>query len=152
MAASENQQAWLNGQTEYEGMPLYLRRPQFINLEEIEQRFPKLIVAIHQLSAVTSNGSPESEYNKSLAAFDSELVRYFDASRSGTIVLVETFCGRRSYYFYAAKDANLENMRQHFHLHYPDNSIEWAEKSDPGATFIKQYTAQFGPPKTSGNK
>ena len=85
-----SERSWKTGETEYEGLPLFLRFPDKLNFDLLQQQYPKRISVTHLLSEVTNNGSPESNYNETLYEFDGYLVNYLEDNGHGITVLVET--------------------------------------------------------------
>jgi hypothetical protein len=94
---------WLTSpRLEHEGYPLYLRRPEYENIWDFQNKFPKLLTTTHKLDEVKTNGLPESDYNKSLADLDHKLVCLFN-NNEGIIFLIETFGGERNYYYFISE-------------------------------------------------
>ncbi|MGH7991122.1 MAG: DUF695 domain-containing protein, partial [Limisphaerales bacterium] len=94
----------------YEGFPLFLRRPAELDAKSLALLFPKLAVFTHKFSAVQPNGLPEPDYNDGLSEMDGKIVTAFDENHAGVLALVETFGGKRNYYFYISDSANPENI------------------------------------------
>lgn len=140
--AVELARGWFCGVLEHEGFPLMLRFPERPDFDVIEKRFPKLLVIAHQLENVTASGLPDPDYNDSLADLDLELVSIFEAAASGIAVLVETFAGRRSYYFYVEESAVAE-AQHHFAEKYSGVKLEWKVSEGNGCRLIRRYAADY---------
>jgi len=68
---------WLTAEKEYEGFPLYLRRPADLDVDSLRPAHPNLAVVTHEFTKRKPNGLPERDYNESLFEMDIELVRAF---------------------------------------------------------------------------
>ena len=99
---SENMEEmeWLTSETEYEGLPLYLRFPNYANIWTYKEKYPKLICVTHNFENVKDSGLPTTDYNASLIDFDGEVVNLFQPDKNGIVILVETYGGSRNYWFY----------------------------------------------------
>lgn len=134
---------WLISEKLHEGFPLFLRRAAKLNYDDIASLYSKLIVITHHLSKVKPNGLPPEEYNYSLAEFDYYVMSYLKSQSQGLTVLVETFAGNRVYYCYAVDNFSLDVMKNDIETKYPGNNIEWTEKRDTDANFIRQYAKEW---------
>jgi hypothetical protein len=133
---------WLTAEKKYEGLPLFLRRPEKLDYDEIARSYPKLVIITHHLSNVKSNGVPVGEYNYSLADFDHYVVSYLKSRNQGQTVLVETFNGDRTYYCYAVDNFSLDGMKEDVTSKYSGHNLEWTEKKDADAKFIRKYAKE----------
>jgi len=126
----------------YEGFPLYLRRPLGLDFDSLSSRFPVHFTLTHELSFRRFDGAPEPTYNNKLENFDVAVTGYFSASGHGQIVLVETFGGKRHYYFYVVPavepDVVLSDLRRRF----PGFKLAGAARNDPTWIFIRRYTKE----------
>jgi hypothetical protein len=129
---------WLSGETKYEGFPLLLRRPKDVDHEALP---PKLIVVTHLLDKTKPNGLPEPDYNDTLFDFDGDVIDTFRTLKS-TVVLIETFGHKRSYYAYCPESVTLAEVQGRLTKGYPGYRLEWFERSDPTARFIKKYAKE----------
>jgi hypothetical protein len=91
--------SWISTEKTYAGFPLVLRRPTNIDVETLRPMFPALAVVTHEFTKRKPDGLPEPNYNDGLAKMDHELITAFDIDRMGVPALVETFGGKRHYYF-----------------------------------------------------
>lgn len=137
--------SWLNADTFHEGFPIYFRR---LNISVSEYRFlstlyPNLLVLTQFLRHVKQNGLPEAEYNESLETFDSTLVDVFHASDSGIAALIETFAGKRTYYFYVRVGVEAGALLGGFVKRFPIEKIEWKVKPDPEWKLLNGYARDF---------
>ena len=134
---------WKTKQISHEGLPLMLRYPENLDFNLFKSRFMKLVVLRHQFSKVTSNGLPEADYNESLFQFDQKIRDAFDLSQHGVTVLVETFAGKRNYYFYASTKENVAEIVGNLGRLFPQESLSWTIHSDPEWGFISKYSKEF---------
>jgi hypothetical protein len=134
---------WATLTREYEGFPLYLRFPRGLNYDSLQRRFPVRLVLTHVFSFRRFDGAPEPHYNEMLEEFDLSLLRYFKAGGLGQIVLVETFGGKRHYYYYVATSVDAEAILVNLRSRYPEQKVELQSKADPAWQFIRQYTNEF---------
>ncbi|HLH57184.1 MAG TPA: DUF695 domain-containing protein [Verrucomicrobiae bacterium] len=135
--------AWLTAEKTYEGFPLFLRRPTELDVELLRPSFPTLAVVTHRFTKREPNGLPQGDYNDGLVQMDSELVAAFDADRMGVPTLVETFGGKRHYYFYVAPDANVAATISAVARRYPAEQLSWEIRSDPNWGFFERYTREY---------
>src|SRR5690349_15918909 len=98
---------WLMAEKTYEGFPLFLRRPECLDVDLLRPHLPNLAVVKHKFTKRKPNGLPDDDYNHGLREFDHALVSAFDVDRMGVPALVETFGGERNYYFYVAPAADV---------------------------------------------
>lgn len=130
--------AWLSAETKYEGFPLLLRRPKEVDYDGLP---PKLIVVTHLLDKTKPNGLPEPDYSHTLFDFDEGVMDTFRTLQS-SVVLVETFGHKRSYYAYCPDAVTLAEVRERLTKSYPAFRLEWFERADPTAGFIKKYASE----------
>jgi hypothetical protein len=131
---------WLTGEREYEGFPLLLRHPAGLDYDLLPAKW---LAVTHLLDRTLPNGLPEPDYNDTLADFDDDVCRYLSTLDQGKIVLIETFGHQRSYYAYCASDVSLETVKEYFANRYPNFRLEYFEKNDPNAAFIRKYAAEL---------
>ena len=136
-------QTWLTAETTYEGFPLYLRRPAEVDINRLRTALPILVVVTHKFTKRLPNGLPEPDYNHGLAKMDADLVAAFDVDQMGVPVLVETFGGKRNYYFYSAKHADIEGILSAIAGRYPDEHLRWSIQPDPRWDFIERYAKEY---------
>ncbi|WP_155975805.1 DUF695 domain-containing protein [Daejeonella oryzae] len=136
---SKEKMKWFTTDTEYDGLPLYLRRPAHENIWKDKTRLPQLFCITHKLDKVKKNGLPESVYNKTLDGFDEELVYLFDPAKEGIIVLVETFAGKRNYWYYLSKATDYTTQVNRIKEKYPLHNILTSNQEDDDWGFIKEY-------------
>jgi len=134
---------WTTRQTEYEGLPLYLRRPDYENIWEYQSNYPVLICITHEFDSVKDNGLPTSEYNKSLFNFDLEVTNLLEAKSNGIIFLVETYGGARNYWFFGKDSEFFSKFFDDLKSRYPDKKLELDYQQDPDWNFIKKYPVQL---------
>ena len=130
---------WLTAEKEYEGFPLLLRRPAELDVDSLRPTHPTLVVVTHEFTKRRPDGLPEPEYNKSLVEMDTELVRAFDVDQIGVPALVETFGGKRHYYFYVAVDTDVAAIISAVARRYPTERLSWTVRPDPGWGFLERY-------------
>src|SRR5262245_1545533 len=97
----ENSQ-WLTTMCEHDGQSLAirLRPPSAVN--DDRSKYGHLLVVMHRLASVRSDGMPTPDYNETLFRFDCELINQLEDG--GRVVLVETYSGERIYYAYVADE------------------------------------------------
>ena len=139
---------WNVGEYKYEGYPLLLRFPIGLDYDALSKEYPQLVVATFEFSEVTSNGLPESNYNKSLEYFDLYLSSRIERDGEGITVLIETFSGKRIFYMYSKRELDLEQLKNKVAAQYPKNHLVWEKQLDSGWKFIKKYAHDFNFPTT----
>jgi len=137
---------WYTGELEYEGFPLILRFQGQLDFDALQILYPKLVVITHTLETVKPNGLPEPDYNSSLLDFDQELIATVQESGFGLVVLVETFGGRRIYYFYVSPEFQIEQCKHDISVKYPQQQLEWSIHDDKDWNFIREYADKYNFP------
>jgi hypothetical protein len=135
--------AWESVQRTYEGYPLYLRRPAGLDFDALSPNFPVHLTITHELTFRRFDGAPEPAYNRGLEDFDVSVTRYFAETGGGQVVLVETFGGKRHYYFYVSPSVKVESVLSDLRGRFPGYKLEAEVRSDPGWTFIRRYTEEY---------
>ena len=130
---------WLTVKKEYEGFPLFIRRPAALDVDLLRSIHPTLAVVTHEFIKRRPNGLPEPDYNESLIEMDMELVRAFDVDQMGVPVLVETFGGKRHYYFYVAADTDVSTIISKIARRYPEERLSWTVRPDLQWGFFEKY-------------
>ena len=134
---------WATAQKEYEGFPLMLRRPTNLDIDSLRPTHPTLAVVTHEFTKRWPNGLPEPDYNDTLFEMDDELVGAFDVDQMGVPALVETFGGKRHYYFYVTADTDVPAIISAVAQRYPSERLLWTVRPDPKWGFLERYAADF---------
>jgi hypothetical protein len=134
---------WKVGETRYEGFPLLLRFPDDINYDAPPAGFSTLLIITHNLAKVQPSGLPDKAYNTTLEDFDDSLIRLIESDGHGMLVLVETFGGKRAYYFYIDAVFDIHTVQVDVASRYSEHSLEWSTKPDEQWSFIKRYMKEF---------
>jgi hypothetical protein len=134
---------WLTTKTEYDGLPLYLRLPNYKNVWNYKSRYTKLICITHEFDSVKDNGLPTAEYNESLIDFDEEVVSLFDPSKNGIVFLVETYGGTRNYWFYITDSKFFFDAFEELKAKHSDKKLELDYQDDSEWNFIKDYPVKL---------
>jgi hypothetical protein len=134
--------SWLTTEKTYEGFPLLLRRPNDFEVDSLRSHYPTLVVVTHEFTKRKPNGLPEPDYNNSLIEMDCELVAAFDVGRTGVPALVETFGGKRQYYFYVSQNADVPTTISAIARRYPAERLSWTVHPDPKWGFIEGYARE----------
>jgi hypothetical protein len=127
----------------HEGRRLLLRRPEALDVETVSKGLPRLVVITHVLEELRPDGLPEAEYEETLALLDNALVSYPAEKGLGKAVLVETFQGRRNYYWYTAATPPLEQVRDALLDAHPGHELEFHEKPDADGSVLRAYARAF---------
>jgi len=120
-----------------------LRRPTNLDVDSLRPVLPILAVVTHEFTKRKANGLPEPEYNESLFEMDIELVRAFDVDRMGVPALVETFGGKRHYYFYVAADTDVPTIISTVARRYPKERLSWTIRPDAQWGFLERYAKDY---------
>ena len=134
---------WEATQLTYEGFPLYLRRPVGLDFDALRSTLTVHLTLTHELNFRRLDGAPESAYNRGLEDFDASVTGYFSDTGQGQIVLVETYAGKRHYYFYVSPSVKVDSVLVDLRRRFPGYRLEVEARSDPGWDFIRRYTADF---------
>jgi hypothetical protein len=135
----QKEMKWHTFDTIYDGLPLYIRRPDIQNIKQYQARYSNLLCVTQKFDKVKSNGLPESDYNKTLEDFDGEICDLFEFSTEGIIFLIETFGGERYYWFYIKADCEFESKFGELQKKYPEHKLDFTLKNDSEWGFIKDY-------------
>lgn len=133
---------WATSEIDYEGLPLLLRKPDHQNIWRFQDRLTKLVSIEHLLDKVNSNGLPEKKYNSTLYDFDYYMCSLFDKSSDGIIFLIETFSGKRNYYYYTLPDIRIDPLIEKARLKFKVNLESWTQ-ADIGWGFLDDYPVQI---------
>jgi len=134
---------WLTTNTEYDGLPLYLRFPNYKDIWQYKSKYPKLICITHEFESVKDNGLPTSDYNKSLIDFDGEVVSLFDQNKNGIVILVETYGGARNYWFYTVDQEVANKAFEKLKNRNQDKKLELDSKNDSNWGFLTSYPVEL---------
>ena len=134
---------WHRLSLEYEGFPLHLRWPAGVDFDDLSGRFPKLFVLTHTFTFRRPDGTPEPTYNDTLANFDLTVTRSFRTDRTGQIVLIETFGGKRNYYFYVMSTFDGGTYCLLLSGQFPGYNLSETTREDPAWHFIRNYHAKY---------
>ena len=135
---------WLTSQHTYEDFPLFLRRVDLLYTSVEKERFPTLVTVTHTFTHRHPDGRPTADYNDTLLDFDCELVDRPPSCDAGVPVLVETFGGKRHYYFYMTSPDAItvfDELRER----HPEHDLEIDPRPDPDWAFIRRYARDFFP-------
>src|SRR5260370_42544336 len=120
-----------------------LRTPIKFDYVRWQVKYPRLLIITLHLEKVRPDGMPEPDYNKKLMAMDLSLVRHFEKAKKGSLVLVETFAGKRNYYYYVTMDAEVESEVSKIKAQFPGRDLTFAVKDDPHWQFIQRYPKDY---------
>lgn len=134
---------WLTTKIEYDGLPLYLRLPNYDDVWEYQSKYSKLVNITHELDSVTNNGLPTTEYNESLHDFDNEVIHLFEPKNNGVLVLVETFGGARNYWFYTTNSKFFCKQFEELQNKHCDKKLKLHHQNDPDWGFVKAYPVKL---------
>lgn len=130
---------WVTSERTYEGFPLYLRRPTNADTAANRRRYLALAVITHEFTKRYPDGRPEPAYNKTLVDLDQKIVASFDSPPRGVPVLIETFGGKRHYYFYVVADTDVSAVLQAITRQYPNEKLTWDVRANDKWAFIDKY-------------
>ena len=133
---------WSTTEIEYEGFPLLLRRPDYNNIWQYKEKLVQLIAVEHLLDKATPNGLPENDYNKSLSDFDHFMCTLFDKTDDGIIFLIETFGGKRNYYYYTASQYDMTELIGRTMLDF-NVKLTVSKRADNDWGFLKTYPIEL---------
>ncbi|GEM_PF-2054928 len=138
---------WVTLETEYEGLPLFLRHPNYEDIWKFQFEYTQLFCISHELDKVTDNGLPTEAYNESLFDFDSEVIHLFDPNAYGTLFLIETYGGSRHYWFYITPSKALFPKFYELQAKHPDKKLDFDYRPDSNWDFIKNYPFELYKPR-----
>jgi hypothetical protein len=61
----------------------------------------------------------------------------------GVPALIETFGGKRNYYFYVAADSDVATVISAVARRYPDEHLSWTVRPDSNWSFIEKYAREY---------
>jgi hypothetical protein len=139
------QRKWVVSRHTYEGFPLLLRRLERLPFPSRRQELPTLATITHTFSKRLPNGLPETDYNASLLEMDLRLVDAMNDESIGLPVLVETFGGKRMYYYYVVDQRSAEKRFEDIRPLFPAEELSFESKADPDWGFMQRYAKDFFP-------
>lgn len=134
---------WATKQLSHEGFPLFLRWPSYKSLPATKSDYPTLVVITHEFTHRLPNGLPEPDYNDGLMEIDLEIQNLFEAKIFGFPVLIETFAGKRHYYFYTNQATDVANYLSIISDKYPKEKLSSRIRNDPDWNFYNNYSKQY---------
>ena len=139
---------WLTANTEYEGFPIYFRRPdvKVAEFATLQPRYPRLLIVTHMLKHVKENGLPRGDYNASLESFDMSLTAPFEDDANGVIALIETFAGKRTYYVYIDPLFDAHAFVRRAQDRFPEEHFSYSVDEDRAWRLFRGYAADFNFP------
>jgi hypothetical protein len=140
-------QSWKTKQLSREGLPLFIRYPEKLDLDSLGTQFPTLAVITHHLSKIDPNGVPDADYNDGLFQFDKDIRTAFESSNLGVTVIIETFGGKRHYYIYVVPETDFVHNLSKLEKSYPNERLSWSSHADPEWSFLKKYLKEFLQPE-----
>ncbi len=136
---------WWSGESIHEGHRLLLRGRKNLRHSTLAKEYPYLLRVEQALSEVRGSGLPDPQYNKTLEVFDLSLIREIESEERGLTALIETFAGKRTYYFYV-REASFEKMRAVMEARHPGLALRWNVREDPGWSFLQKYAEDYDLP------
>jgi hypothetical protein len=109
----------------------------------LKTEFPRIAVLTHEFSKRLPNGLPEADYNDGLMEMDLEIQGLFQSAKIGLPVLVETFGGKRKYYFYVSETANVVGCFSAVAARYQCEKLSWTTHKDPDWNFFQNYSKNY---------
>jgi hypothetical protein len=134
---------WKTRQLTLEGLPLFLRYPEGIDIDLYRSKFPKLLVVTHEFSKVKPNGLPDPDYNDALMQFDKDIRQAFEGAGTGLTVLIETFGGKRKYYIYAEESVTGSEALSSLSRSSPHERLSCSVHRDETWSFLAGYSKEF---------
>lgn len=138
----QREMSWLTIESEYEGFPLFVRKPNYKDIYKFKDKFPILLRVYHEFERVKNNGLPEPNYNMTLMDFDEEMAKLFDSKMEGIVFLVETFGGKRGYYYFISDvtsyKGKLEKLKHKYSVR-----LENSATIDRDWDFLKKYPTKL---------
>jgi hypothetical protein len=134
---------WVSLSRTYESFPLYLRFPRGLDYDLMQKKYPRRLIITHTFAFRRFDGAPEPKYNDTLEDFDLSVTRRFDGTEMGQPVLVETFGGKRHYYFYVAPSVDAEAFVRELTDRYPGHKLTMRCDDDPNWQFIRRYSEEY---------
>jgi len=134
---------WKVGQLEHEGYPLFVRYPSQLNYDVLQAGLPVRAVISVTFDRVSDNGLPTREEQAESEPFDQFVVEWFRLNSEGVCVLVETFGGKRHYYFYAASENCAKALLASVAKAFPDRPFQSEIAIDRAWSFIRRYARDF---------
>jgi len=129
---------WSTTEIEYEGFPLLLRKPDYSNIWQHKEKLTQLVTIEHLLDKATPNGLPEKNYNKSISDFDHYMCTLFDKNADGIIFLIETFAGKRNYYYYTSPQYDITKLIDRAKVDF-NVKLTVTKRADNDWGFFKAY-------------
>jgi len=139
------QRMWVVSQHTYEGFPLLLRHVDRLPFPSRRKRLPKLAIITHTFAKRRSDGLPDPDYNNGLFDLDMALIDAMKLDGVGTPVLIETFGGKRMFYYYVADQPSAEGRFQDVKRLFDGEELSFDCRADPEWGFIQRYAKDYFP-------
>lgn len=133
---------WSTSEIEYDNFPLLLRKPDYADIWEFKNKFTQLVRIEHLLENTKKDGLPEKSYNKLLADFDHHMCTSLLSFDKGIIFLIETFAGKRNYYYYSLPNLIITNKVNKTSINYKV-TLETNYQNDLDWGFLKEYPVEL---------
>lgn len=133
---------WSTSEIEYDGLPLLLRKPEHANVWQFKYRLTQHVSIEHLLDKVNADGLPEKKYNSTLNDFDHFMCSLFEKSTDGIIFLIETFSGKRNYYYYTLPEFNIDPLIEKAKLKFKVN-LDSRTQADLNWGFLDNYPVEI---------
>ena len=114
-----------------------------VDTPDHRQRFQHLAVITHTFAERLPDGRPEPKYNETLADLDHDIITAFDTQGSGVPILIETFGGKRIYYFCVSEAADVAAAIAPVIAAHAKKQLSWESKQNAGWRFLDGYAKEW---------
>lgn len=142
VTASTNN-SWVVSSRDYEGFPLFTRHPVGLDFDKLELIYPIRVIVALTFARVQENGLPERQYNETLEIFDNFITEYFEYRSNGQCVLVETYGGKRNFYLYVSKSADIKEFKKLVSEMFSQHQVEFDVIPDENWSLIRKYSVEI---------
>ena len=139
------QRLWVLSQHSYEGFPLFLRHVERLPFPSRRAELPSLAIITHTFAMRLANGLPDPDYNDTLVDFDLTLIDAMKDDGVGSPVLIETFGGKRIYYYYVTDEVAAQIRFWAIRRRFTEEELAFECRPDPEWGFIHSYAKDYFP-------
>jgi|GEM_PF-1268215 len=139
------QSMWVLSQHTYEGFPLFLRHVERLPFPSRRRKLPQLAIITHTFAKRRSDGLPDPDYNDGLLDLNMTLIDAMKLDGVGTPVLIETFGGKRMFYYYVIDQRSAESRFHDIKRLFSGEELSFDSRADPKWGFIQRYAKDYFP-------
>jgi hypothetical protein len=141
--SSMDELSWSTTDSEYEGYPLRVDKPNYTDIYEYKARYPRLVRITFHFDSTMANGWPKPDYEIALADFDEDMRVLFDREKEGIIFLIETYGAQRAYHYFISDMVDYKARVVEIGYKYPKVTLVPSTKMNSNWEFLNEYPTKL---------